>query len=239
MDDKKKGKLYLVATPLGNLKDFSPRGKEVLREADIILAEDTRIFSRLVKGLGLGRLPAKVISFYRENASRRTVQIIGELRKGKKVVLVSNAGTPTISDPGASLVRACWEEGFSLSPIPGPSALVAALSVSGFEGKNFVFLGFPPHQKKKEKKQWEKCLFLAQKTPFRTFVFYQSPHRVKRTLSLIREIFGNVLLVWARELTKMNEEIKRGPVEELLKEIEKVKVKGEITIVFQAKKNER
>jgi len=224
----RQGVLYLVATPIGNLEDFSLRGKRILSEVDVVAAEDTRRTSWLLRRFGIRA--KKLFSFYQENERRRLSQLTDALLSGKKVALVSNAGTPLISDPGYKLVRKAIAAGAKVVVIPGPSAVIAALIVSGFSPARFLFLGFLP-KKKGERRKLLRRLGKLDPRLTKTVVFYESPNRLKKTLEIVQEVLGNISVAICRELTKKHEEVLRGTVQEILLELEKEKVKGEVTVV--------
>lgn len=220
--------MYIIGTPIGNLEDITLRALRVLKEVDVILCEDTRITKRLLNRFEINNLPAKIFSkkfpagkqltTYNEKRSGVGIEkIMKWLEEGKNLALVSDAGTPGISDPGARLVKAAREAGFPVVPIPGPSALTAALSVSGLSGDNFLFLGFLPHKKGRE------TLFKEIAASKRTVVFYESPHRIIKTLEALSRYLARRggpsegrKVVIARELTKIHEEVVRGSAQEIL-----------------------
>ncbi|HYN10837.1 MAG TPA: 16S rRNA (cytidine(1402)-2'-O)-methyltransferase [Vicinamibacterales bacterium] len=210
--------LFVVATPIGNLEDLSFRALRTLKEADLIAAEDTRRTSKLLAHYEIRR---PVISLREHNEARETPRIISRLEKGEAIALVSDAGTPGISDPGARLVRAVRERGFQVVPIPGPSAISAALSASGFPGDEFVFMGFPPRSGE-ARQDW--LTRLNEET--RTVVFFESPHRIRRTLSDLQPDLVTRQIVVGRELTKVHEELVDSPNKE-----PKMAEVGEFTVV--------
>ncbi|HET9047104.1 MAG TPA: 16S rRNA (cytidine(1402)-2'-O)-methyltransferase [Casimicrobiaceae bacterium] len=196
------GALYVVATPLGNARDLTLRALDILRSADVVAAEDTRVTAPFLARYGVA---AHLLSLHAHNEARRAEAVIGALGAGKSVALVSDAGTPAISDPGARLVRAVGEAGFSVIPIPGPSAVIAALSAAGLAAERFVFLGFLPAQAKARRE----LLATVASLPM-ALVVYEAPHRVRATVSeLAAALDGGRTLVVARELTKMYETIAR------------------------------
>jgi 16S rRNA (cytidine1402-2'-O)-methyltransferase len=218
------GVLYLVSTPIGNLEDITLRAKRILGEVEVIACEDTRKTGLLLKKL---EIPKKqLLSYYEENELKRIPQIIKLLKEGKKIALVSSAGTPTISDPGFKLVRECVKEKIKVVSIPGASAILTALTASGLPTDKFLFLGYLPKKQGKRKKVLES---LPAKT---TIVFFESPHRLLRSLGEIKEILGDIEIVVCRELTKIHEEIRREKVSQTIKHFEKEKPKGEFTLVF-------
>ncbi|BAU23284.1 hypothetical protein THC_0899 [Caldimicrobium thiodismutans] len=226
---EKSGILYVVALPIGNLKDITLRALEVLKEVDLILAEDTRSFKKLERAYSLS--PKEVISFYREVETEKEEKIIELLKEGKKIALCSEAGTPLLSDPGARLVRRAHLEGIKVESIPGPSALTTALSSSGVDlSKGFIFLGFLP---RKEKEIKEKLKDLPQGL---TLVLFLPPHRFSKTLKILLEILGDRQAFLARELTKYHEELTWSSLSELSKREE---IKGESTLIIEGKEEEK
>jgi len=222
-DQRSLGTLFIVGTPIGNLKDITQRALEVIKSADAILAEDKRVTIKLLNLLNLGR--KELWTLNEHNVLRQIPRVLRELRKGKKVALVSDAGMPVISDPGHQLVAACWREAIPVQVIPGPSAVTAALAASGFSGSRFVFEGFMPRGRSRRK------LLRSLKDERRTIVFYESPQRIKETLKDVLEIMGNREIFVAREMTKLHEEHIRGRVSEVLQRLGD-EVKGEITVVI-------
>jgi 16S rRNA (cytidine1402-2'-O)-methyltransferase len=219
----KKTVLYLVATPIGNLSDISLRALEVLREVDFIASEDTRKTGRLLKHFEIKCLQ---ISFHEHNERRTLPRIVGLLKTGKSVALVTNAGTPGISDPGFTLVRAAIEHGIEFTMIPGPAALVMALVLSGLAVHSFNFRGYPP------RKPSQRRTFLAgDKDSPHTLIYYESPYRLRAFLADAVTIFGDRPAALAKELTKMFESIRRGPLSGLLAQLEE-KPKGEYVVVI-------
>lgn len=219
-------KLYLISTPIGNLKDITLRAIDILSSVDVIACEDTRKTGLLLKKLEIDNNP-QLLSYYEENELKRIPQIISSLRLGKNVALVSNAGTPTISDPGFKLVRECIKENINVEAIPGASAVLSALIVSGLPTDKFIFLGFLPKKEGKRKKILEK---LEKDT---TTIIYVSPYRLVKRLEELKSLFGNIEVVVCRELTKMHEEVKRDKISDLLSYFGKKKIKGEITLCFK------
>jgi len=222
-DQRSLGTLFIVGTPIGNLKDITRRALEVIKSADTILAEDKRVTIKLLNLLNLGR--KELWTLNEHNVLRQIPRVLKELRMGKKVALVSDAGMPVISDPGHQLVAACWREAIPVQVIPGPSAVTAALAASGFPGSRFVFEGFMPRGRSRRK------LLRSLKDERRTIVFYESPQRIKETLKDVLEIMGNREIFVAREMTKLHEEYIRGRVSEVLQRLGD-EVKGEITVVI-------
>jgi 16S rRNA (cytidine1402-2'-O)-methyltransferase len=217
--------LYLVATPIGNLEDITLRALRVLREADLIACEDTRQTQKLLQHYDI-RKP--LVSYHEHNEAARTVEILAALERGESVALVSDAGTPLVSDPGYRLVTAAIERGFSVIPIPGPSAAVAALAASGLPSDEFRFIGFVPSKAGARRNALDS---LAGETA--TVIAYESPHRILETLADMAEILGERRIVLARELTKIHEEFLRGSAQAVREQLEqRPTVKGEITLVI-------
>jgi 16S rRNA (cytidine1402-2'-O)-methyltransferase len=220
------GKLYIVSTPIGNLEDITLRALEILKGADVIACEDTRTTRKLLTRYAIER---PLVSYHEHNELEKSNEILSLLRDGRSVALVSDAGTPCISDPGYRLVKLASENGIEVLSIPGPSAAISALSVSGLPTSHFAFFGFPPRTKK------HLADFLARiKNYPETLVFYESPNRVIKTLRAILEIFGDRNVSLSREMTKLYEETLRGKVSAVLGEIEKRgEIRGEVTIVVE------
>lgn len=219
----KAGKLILVPTPIGNLDDITLRAIKILNSADIILAEDTRVLSKLMKHFDITN---KLVSHHKFNEHKTLQNIISKIEKGLNVALISDAGTPGISDPGFLLVRTCIEHNIEVECLPGPTALIPALVVSGLPSDRFVFEGFLPPKKGRQKRLMQ----LAGEP--RTMIFYESPHRLTKTLSMFADFFGNERQACVcRELSKMFEEIKRGTLAELKNYYEINPPKGEIVII--------
>lgn len=223
-----KGTLYLVATPIGNLEDITLRALKTLKEVDIILAEDTR---KTLKLLNHFEISKKLISFYRHNEGVKIDYVLSLLNDGKNLAVVSDAGTPGISDPGEDLVRACIENNIKIVPIPGACAFIQGLIVSGFDTTRFVFEGFLPMNKRGRK---EKLSTLQNEE--RTMIFYEAPHKLKYTLADMIEYFGeDRRIVLARELTKIHEEYLRMTLKETLEYYEENDIKGEFVVLVEGK----
>ena len=218
-----KGRLYIVATPIGNLKDFTFRAIDTLKEVDFVFAEDTRNSIQLMKHYNI---ETKIDSYHEHNNVQKIPKIINLLNEGNNIGLISDAGTPTISDPGYKLIRACIDEKIDIVPIPGASAVTTALSASGLPSDSFFFLGFLPHKKGRKKK----ISFL--KSLDNTIIIFESPHRLLKTLKELHDELGERPIVVARELTKLYEEIARGNFESVIEYFESKKVKGEIVIII-------
>ena len=220
------GMLVLAATPIGNIADASPRLLTELRTADVIAAEDTRRLSRLLHRLGIDT-DARVVSYFEGNEARRTSALIAELAAGRRVTLVTDAGMPSVSDPGYRLVAAAIEQGFPVTAVPGPSAVLAALAVSGLPVDRFCFEGFLP------RRGGERARRLAELvSEVRTMVFFEAPHRTATTLTALSDCFGgDRRAALCRELTKTYEEVRRGTLAELVEWAAAGQVRGEITLV--------
>ncbi len=218
-----KGSLYIVATPIGNLGDITFRSVEILRKVHLIAAEDTRRTRILLNHY---HIDASLSSYNSYNKNKKGKEFIAALIEGKDVALVSDAGTPGISDPLFHLVQSAIEEGIAICPVPGPSAVLAALTVSGLPIDRFIFEGFLPRKKRRRSRMED----LARSQ--RTVVIYESPNRVEKTLEELLQVFGNRPAVIARELTKIYEEALRGSLEELISSTKGRKWKGEITLVI-------
>jgi len=218
------GILYIVATPIGNLEDITFRAIRTLKEADLIACEDTRVTQKLLHHYEIKK---PVISYFQHSKLSKVEQIIGELRSGKNIALVTDAGTPGISDPGSKLVGSAIENGVKIVPIPGTSALGAIIGVAGIDLQKFVFWAFPPHKKGRETFFKEVA---ASKYPV---IYFDSVHRVLKNLELLRSLAPEKKIILGRELTKMFEEIVRGKISEVLEYFEKnkAKVKGEFVII--------
>ena len=217
------GTLWLVGTPIGNLADLPPRARDVLTRADLVAAEDTRRTGRLLKGLGI---EARMLSLFDANEHERVGVILDALRSGETVAVVSDAGMPLVSDPGYRVVRACIEEGIDVEVVPGPSAVLAALVLSGLPTARFVFEGFAPRKPGARIHRLESL-----RNDPRTVVFFEAPGRVKTLLRDVLVILGDRPLALCRELTKRHEEVMRGRVSEVLGALDD-DPKGEIVLVI-------
>jgi 16S rRNA (cytidine1402-2'-O)-methyltransferase len=218
------GTLYLVATPIGNLEDITLRALRVLKESDVVAAEDTRHSGQLLKHFGISK---PLLSYFQFNEAKRSEEIIERLRRGEKVALVTDAGSPGISDPGERVVKAAIAAGFRVESVPGPSALVAALTASGLPTDEFHFIGFLPHKSGQRRNKLESF-----KAFDGTIVLYESPYRVEKLLGELSEIFPERQIVLARELTKKFEEYLRGTPAELLAVTQKRSLKGEFVVLI-------
>jgi len=223
--EKPLGMLYIVSTPIGNLEDITLRALRVLKEVDLIAAEDTRRTRQLLTHYGIHK---PLVSYHEHNRRTRAESLLAEMREGRNVALVTDAGTPGISDPGEHLVRRAIQESIPMIPVPGPSALIAALSVSGLPTESFLFYGFLPSKATARKK-----LLLSLKERPETLIFYESPKRLTAFLEEAAQILGDRQVVLAREMTKIFEEIYRGTAAELFQELGEGDVKGEVTVVIE------
>ena len=224
------GTLYIVSAPIGNLEDITLRALRILKEVDIIAAEDTRYTRKLLSHYDIH---TPMISYFEHNEIRRSRTLLEKLESGGVVALVSNSGTPAISDPGYHIINMCIEAGISVVPIPGPSAFLAAAVVSGFPLHSFIFEGFLPAKRSRRVRKLN-----ALRDEARTLVFYESPHRLLKFLADVLEVFGDRELVIAREITKMYEEIYRGPVSAAIRKFTEVAPRGEFTVVIKGKQDE-
>lgn len=226
MVESSPGVLYLCATPIGNLEDITLRALRVLREADLVAAEDTRYTRKLLTHYGI---KTALTSYHEHNKKKKGETLLRELMSGKKIALVTDAGLPGVSDPGEDIVRLALKQGVAVIPIPGPSAGITALVISGFSTRYFVFEGFLPSRKKDRKKRLELL-----KTETRTIILYESPHKLTGTLQDLMEKLGpERRMAAARELTKLHEEVIRGTINDLLAYFQSTVPKGEFTLVIE------
>jgi len=219
--------LYIVSTPIGNREDITLRALRILKEVDLIAAEDTRHTNLLLRHFGI---QTPLTSYFEGNELKKKEFILSKLKQGDQIALVSDAGTPGISDPGFRLIQTAIENHISIVPIPGVSAVIAALSVSGLPTDSFLFKGFLPHKSKKRRdllKQLEEVKA--------TLIFYESPHRLTESLRDILDVLSDREMVLTRELTKIYEEVLRGKVNEIINQIGERKLKGEMTLVISGK----
>ena len=222
------GKLFIVATPIGNLEDITIRALKILREVSFIACEDTR---RTIKLLNKYKIKKRLISYYQPKEEKKIPYILNLLEKGEDGALVSDAGTPGISDPGYRLIVEAIKKNIEIIPIPGPTALITALCASGLPTDRFLFIGFPPRKKRALEE-----LLKSSKEEEGTLIFYQSALRTPQFIQSIREIFGNREIVVARELTKIHEEFIRGKMDEVIKILGEKTLKGEVVILVKGKK---
>jgi 16S rRNA (cytidine1402-2'-O)-methyltransferase len=221
-----KGKLYIVSTPIGNLKDITLRALETLNETDFILCEDTRISSRLLKHYNISK---ELVSFNAVSEKKKIPNVIARIKSGDNCALVSDAGTPVISDPGGRLISEAIKENINIIPVPGTSAVITALTISGLPADSFVFEGFLPQKKGRQKKLKE----LSEEK--RTIIIYESTYRIKKLIDELHEYMANRYIVVCRELTKKFEETWRGYPNEIKDVIEEKISKGEFVIVIAPK----
>lgn len=231
MVSKEKGSLYVVATPLGNLKDITIRALEVLKASDLIAAEDTRRTLKLLSAYDLHR---PLTSYHENNKHRKIPYLIDRLQQGQQISLVTDGGTPGISDPGCELVREARQALIPVIPIPGPSALTCALSASGLPGDSFVFLGFLPRRKSRRKKILQEI-----EEQKRVVIFYEAPHRIEELLLEIQSVLGEREAVLTRELTKIYEEVLSGSISSLIQQVTERGPKGEYCLLLAPLKKER
>ena len=218
----------LVSTPIGNLGDLTPRARETLRSADVILCEDTRHTMRLLAGIDTR---AKLQPLHEHNEDAATPAVLGMLRQGKRIALVSDAGVPLVSDPGYRLVRAALAEGLPVGAVPGPNAAVTALVLSGLPPLPFLVLGFPPPRQAARRAAFGRIRAAERAGLAATLIWYEAPHRLAETVTDMAEAFGARQAAVARELTKHFEEVRRGPLSELAAHYATNPVRGEVTIV--------
>jgi 16S rRNA (cytidine1402-2'-O)-methyltransferase len=221
------GTLYLVATPIGNLEDITLRALRVLRECDVVAAEDTRHSGQLLKHYGIAK---PLLSYFQFNEAKRSEEILERLRRGEKVALVTDAGTPGISDPGGRVVSAALAAGLRVEAVPGPCALVAGLTASGLPGDEFHFIGFLPHKSGQRRRRLEELGNVPG-----TLILYESPHRIIKLLEELVDLYPERRVVLARELTKKFEEWRAGNPRQLLEEMQKRSIKGEFVVLLTAK----
>lgn len=237
-------KLYIISTPIGNLEDITLRAVKTLFSVDILLCEDTRRTGKLLERLKkdpdiaaaflTAESKQRLISFHEHNSDERIPDVLDYLSWGKEVGLVSNSGTPLISDPGYKLVNACIDEGYKIVPVPGASAITTAVSASGLTPARIFFLGFLSKRKSRKKKLLEKTRDAIDKLAETvSLVIYESPYRLEKTLQLVDQIFANPQVAVCFELTKMHENVLRGKAGDLLQTVAEKKLKGEITLVVE------
>jgi len=224
------GNLYIVATPIGNLQDITLRAIKVLQSVDVIACEDTRKTGILLSQI----LPPdaqkpKLVSFYEQNELQRIPEVISALKDDLNIALVSDAGTPTVSDPGFKLVRECIREGIKVESIPGASSVITALTLSGLPTDKFLFVGYPPKKPGHRETLFQKLTQLPIKT---TIIIFEGPHHLLRTLNELKKTFGDIDIAICREITKIYEETRREKISESIKHFEKTEPKGEFVILL-------
>ena len=220
------GCLYLVATPIGNLEDITLRALRILKEADQIACEDTRHTQKLLNHYNIAK---PLVSYHEHNEMTRAPELVVAIEEGEQIALVSDAGMPLVSDPGYRLVTLALRHHIAVIPVPGPSALLAALSASGLPNEEFLFAGFLPARHGERRRALERL-----RIEDRTIIFYEAPHRIEETLSDVREILGDRPACLAREVTKLHEEFRRGTLGELIASLSDKPVRGEITLLIGA-----
>jgi 16S rRNA (cytidine1402-2'-O)-methyltransferase len=229
-DPTKRGTLYVVATPIGNLEDITYRAVRVLRAADLIACEDTRHTAKLLQHYGIDK---PMVSYHEHNEAARAEELVAKLEQGLSVAQVSDAGMPGISDPGYRVIRLAIERGVPVVPVPGASALIAGLAASGLPTDSFQFLGFMPSKSGQRRTMLESLRQIPHASIFHTTIFYEAPHRIAATMQDIVEILGpEQPVVLARELTKIHEEFIRGAAAEVLARTQTHELKGEITLLI-------
>lgn len=221
------GILYVVSTPIGNLEDITLRALRILKEVDVIAAEDTRHSIKLLNYYGISK---PLISYWGEREKVKSEVVLDKLHSGQSVAIITDAGTPGISDPGAVLIKKAIEEGIKVIPIPGPSALIVALSISGISTERFISIGFLPPKESQRRKTLLELAFEE-----KTLIFYEAPHRVFETLTDIKDVLGNRNIALIREITKVHEEVLRGNVSDILDKLREVTIAGEYVIVVEGK----
>lgn len=224
LPSKPAGSLYVVATPIGNLEDISMRALRILKEADLIACEDTRQTMKLLSHFDIH---TKLVSYHEHNELTRSSEIVIDIEQGASVALVSDAGTPAVSDPGQHLVSLCLRHGIRVVPVPGPSAFVAALAASGFSGSEFTFMGFLPARATQRRKALRE---LAHEP--RTLIFYEAPHRLLESLEDMLEMLGNRPAVIVREISKIHEEVLHGHLADMVESVRIKARRGEITLLI-------
>lgn len=237
------GTLYIVSTPIGNLQDISLRAAKILQTVHAIACEDTRRAGTLLKFIRENTLLATggnrpyLVSYFEQNELKRIPQIITFLKNGQDIALISDAGTPTISDPGFKLVRECVKEGIKVESIPGPSSVTSSLVVSGLPTDKFLFLGYLPRKGGHREKLLQNLKKNLQLLKF-TVIFFEAPHRLIQTLNEIQKIFGDIDAVICRELTKIHEEVRREKISSSIKHFTEIAPKGEFVILFNLEAQE-
>ncbi|MDY7034733.1 MAG: 16S rRNA (cytidine(1402)-2'-O)-methyltransferase [Thermodesulfobacteriota bacterium] len=222
-NNKDKGVLYIVSTPIGNLEDITLRALRILKTVDLIAAESVQYSRGLCSHYNIN---TRLTSYNQHNQKIKGKELIKRLKSGYNVALITNAGTPGVSDPGVLLVNQARENNIQVSPVPGPSAVAAALSVSGVRSDGFLFLGFLSNKTGRRRKQLQNL-----KSESLTMVFFEAPHRLQAMLDDLKEIFGDRQVVLLHELTKLHEEIKQGPVISIIEGLKREKIRGEFTLV--------
>ncbi len=224
------GKLYIVGTPIGNLEDFSPRGRRILSEVDFIAAEDTRVTVKLLNHLGISK---PMVAYFEHNKKERGNTVIERLLAGETCAIVTDAGMPAISDPGEDLIRDCHEQGIAVESVPGPTAFATALALSGMPSGRFCFEGFLSVNKPSRKKHLDEI-----KTERRTMIFYEAPHKLIKTLSDMYEVFGDRKIAIVREITKIHETVMRTTFSQAIEFYKTHEPRGEYVLIIDGAKEE-
>lgn len=224
------GKLYVLGTPIGNLEDFSPRGKRILSEVDFIAAEDTRVTVKLLNHLQISK---PMVAYFEHNKKERGNVVVDRLLAGETCAIVTDAGMPAISDPGEDLIRECHERGIAVESVPGPTAFATALALSGMPSGRFCFEGFLSVNKPSRKKHLEEV-----RNEKRTMIFYEAPHKLIRTLADMYEVFGERNIAIVREITKIHETVMRTSFSEAIKYYETQEPRGEYVLIIEGAKEE-
>lgn len=223
------GTLFIVATPIGNMHDITSRAIDTLSKVDYIACEDTRHTGNLLHQLQITNY--KLLSYYEQNELKRIPEIVKFLKEGHDVALVSDAGTPTISDPGFKLVRECIAQGIKVESIPGPSSVITALTVSGLPTDKFLFIGYLPKKEGHRQKLFNEFTII-QRSIIVTVIIFEAPHHLVKTLQEMKDIFGDIDIVICRELTKIHEEVRREKISQSLAHFAKVACRGEFVILW-------
>ncbi len=229
MAEDPSGKVYLVPTPIGNMGDITQRAVDILNAVDIIACEDTRHSGQLLKKLEISK---RLVSYHDFNESSRAARLVEEVRTGKSIAVITDAGSPGISDPAYRIVRSAIDNEVEIVPLPGANALIPALTASGLPTDRFFFEGFLPNKSAARRNRLQRLAEFDH-----TLVFYESPHRIEKTISDVLEVLGDRQVCLAREITKIHEEFIRGAASEVLERIKRKPVKGEIVLLVSGKKN--
>jgi 16S rRNA (cytidine1402-2'-O)-methyltransferase len=224
------GILYIVATPIGNMQDITMRAIKTLLSVDVIACEDTRKTGLLLSKILPINKP-RLVSYYEQNELQRIPEVIAAIKDGLNIALVSDAGTPTISDPGFKLVRECIREGIKVESLPGASSVITALTVSGLPTDKFLFVGYPPRKPGHRRKMFENIASVI-RIMKATIIMFEAPHKLIRTLSELKEVFDDIDIVICRELTKVYEEVRREKISKSIEHFSKITPKGEFVILF-------
>ena len=224
------GRLYIVGTPIGNLGDFSPRGRRILDEVDFIAAEDTRVTVKLLNHLGISK---PMVAYFEHNKKERGITVIDRIKAGENCAIVTDAGMPAISDPGEDLIRECHENGIGVESVPGPTAFATALALSGMPSGRFCFEGFLSVNKPSRKRHLEEI-----KNERRTIIFYEAPHKLVKTLADMLEVFGDRKIALVREITKIHETVMRTSFSQAIEFYSQNEPRGEYVLIIEGAKEE-